>query len=623
MKRTFAICSKEKLAQEGIVRYSFLLFIDQDTQLSQSGVKRRLSAILAADVVGYSRLMGEDEMGTLERLKSVRRELVQPAITDCNGRIVKLMGDGLLAEFSSVVEAVQCAVAIQESVEARDPDMEDNQRIRLRIGVNLGDILIEGSDIYGDGVNVAARLEGLADAGGICISDTVRLAIGNKLPLEYEFMGEQSVKNIKEPINVYQIQLKTDASVEADTQNQNDLEISDKPSIAVLPFTNMSDDPEQEYFADGVVEEIITALARLSWLFVVARNSSFIYKGQAVDIKQVGRDLGVRYVLEGSIRKAGSSIRITGQLIDATTDVHLWADRYDGNLDNIFDLQDQITSNVVGAIAPKLEFAEIERIKHKPTSSLDAYDCYLRGIAEMYKWSSTGIVEALKHLYRAIEIDPDYGIAYAMAARCFNMRAVINPLEFGAEDVSEAERLCRLAADLGRNDAIALSMAGVTLGFAVRDVRGGAALTNRALTLNPNLAVAWYSDGWLQQWLGHPEIAIEHISRAIELSPQDPAIFQMQTAMAAAHFTAGDDRLALSWAEKALHDRPEHFPALAHAVISAAHLGLQTETEDFRDRILGLYPEMALTYLANMIPYQRPEHHARMLDGLRMAGFPE
>lgn len=603
------------------VFFPSLLSLVKDQKLEQK-FERKLAAILAADVVGYSRLIRADEEGTLSALQALREELIDPNINKHRGRIVKLMGDGILVEFTSVVDAVTCGAEMQRGIGARN---KGGPEIVFRVGINLGDVIIDGDDIQGDGVNVAARLEVLSEPGGMCISEAVYEQVRDRLELEFESMGGQQVKNIDRVIQAWKWsapQIGSGSDFTPASQNKAALP-QDRPSIAVLPFDNMSGDPEQEYFADGVVEEIITALARLSWLFVIARNSSFTYKGQAVDIKQVGQDLGVRYVLEGSIRKAGGRIRLTGQLIDAMTGTHLWADRYDGSLEDIFELQDQITSSVVGAIAPKLESAEIERIKHKPTSNLDAYDCYLRGMAEMHKWSSAGTVEALIHFYRAIEIDQDYSIAYAMAARCFNMRAVTNPLEMGSEDVAEAERLSRLAADLGRNDAIALCMAGLTLGFAVRDVRGGAALTNRALTLNPNLAAAWYSDGWLQQWLGHPDIAIKHIGRAIELSPQDPAIFQMQSAMAAAHFTAGDDRLALSWAERALHDRPNHYPALAHAVVSAAHLGLQAEAEDFRDRILRLFPEMGLSYLENMIPYQLPEHNARMLDGFRKAGFPE
>ena len=585
-------------------------------------MQRRLAAIFAADVVGYSRLMGEDEAGTLDALKSLRKNLVAPEIAQHKGRIVKLMGDGLLAEFASVVDAVECAVAIQAGMPERNVGSAAQREIHLRIGINLGDIIVEGSDIYGNGVNVAARLEGLAEPGGICVSGTVFDHVKGKVGLHFDDLGEQQVKNIADPVHVYRI-IGDASEATASAPGTEILSLPDKPSIAVLPFDNMSGDPEQEYFADGIAEDIITALSKMPWLFVMARNSSFTYKGRAVDVKEIGRELSVRYVLEGSIRKAGCKLRITGQLIDAASGAHLWADRYDGSLEDIFDLQDQVTSSVVGAIAPKLEFAEIERAKHKPTSSLDAYDCYLRGMAAFYHWNAEQNAQALNFFYRAIEIDPDYAIAYAMAARCFNARSVIEPLAFGAKQVTEAERLSRRAADLGRNDAMVLSMAGITLGFAVKDVRGGAALTKRALALNPNLAWAYYCDGWLQAWLGRGAIAIDRVERAIQLSPQDPTIFQLQSALGFAHFTAGDYREALSWAERALHDKPNHFPALLVAVAGAAHLGRQTEAEELKDRILRLYPEMNQRFLATLLPYLQAEDADRLTTAFRIAGFPD
>ncbi len=361
----------------------------------------------------------------------------------------------------------------------------------------------------------------------------------------------------------------------------------------------------------------------MPWLFVIARNSSFTYKGRAVDVKKVGRELGVRYILEGSVRKAGERLRITGQLVDAMTGAHLWADRYDGSLEDIFDLQDRVTSSVVGAIASKLELAEIERAKHKPTNSLDAYDYYMRGMAAFHQWAAEDNAEALKYFYRAIELDPNYATAYAMAARCFSQGRLCQPLTFGAKETAEAERLARRAADLGRNDAMALCMAGVTLGFAVSDVRAGSALTERALVLNPNLAWAWYSDSWMKIWLGQPKIAIDRIGRAIQLSPQDPMIFQMQSAMSHAHFTAGHYGEALSWAEKALHDRQDHLPALLAASASAAHLGNQAEAEDAKARVLRLFPGIDKRFLATFLPYQRPQDTARWSEGFRKAGFPE
>jgi adenylate cyclase len=577
-------------------------------------VERKLAAILAADVVGYSKLMAENEEQTLTFLREHRAGIFDPKVAEHGGRIIKLMGDGTLVEFGSVVDAVNCAVAIQSELGKTEGP------IRLRIGINLGDVIVEGDDIYGDGVNVAARLEGIAEPGGICVSDLVRQSIRQRNDAAFEDLGEQRLKNLDQPVRAWRW---TGAATDAqETTPRIAAAISDRPSIAVLPFDNMSGDPDQDYFADGMVEDIITALSRLSWLFVIARNSSFTYKGPAVDVKRVGRELGVRYVLEGSVRKAGNRLRITGQLIDAANGTHLWADRYDGNIEDIFDLQDQVTSSVVGAIAPKLERAEIERSRQKPTNSLDAYDVYLRGMAAFYQWNADGNAEALKLFYRAIEIDQDYASAYAMAARCLNTQGVIDPKVLGApEHVAEAERMSRRAAELGRDDAMALSMAGVTLGFTVKDIRGGAALTERALVLNPNLAWAHYCDGWLQAWLGRGELAIERVDRAIQLSPQDPTIFQLQSALAFAHFTAGNYDTALSWAERALHDRPSHFPALMVAVASAGHLDRQAEAKEFSDRILRLFPYMELRLLSTLIPYSNAEDAERLTQGYRLAGF--
>lgn len=582
-------------------------------------MERRLAAILAADVVGYSRLVRADEEGTLLALRTLREELIDPKIREHRGRIVKLMGDGMLVEFASVVDAVSCSVGVQQALAVRNPT---EPSLVFRMGINLGDVVIDGDDIQGDGVNVASRLEALSDPGGICVSDAVYEQVRDRLDFSFEDFGKQEVKNIDRPVQAWKWSGSEDQPASAPREDERPRPLADKPSIAVLPFENMSGDPEQDYFADGIVEEIITALSRMPWLFVIARNSCFVYKGRAVDVKQVGRDLGVRYVLEGSIRKAGGRVRITGQLIDAATGAHLWADRYDGNLEDIFDLQEQVTSSVVGAIAPTLERAEFERTKHKPTNNLDAYDHYLRGMAAFHHWTAEGCEEALTHFYRAIETDPNYAAAFAMAARCMNQRLVTRPLSVSPEDVTEAERLARRAADLGRNDAMALCMAGVTLGFSVKDVRGGASLTERGLALNPNLAWGWYADGWLNVWLGNSEIGIDRINRAIQLSPQDPMIFQMQTAMAHALFTAGDDTEALSWAQRALDYRPDHFPALLAAAASAAHLDLKAKAEDAKARLLRQFPETDLKFFTTLLPYQQPQDAARWSDGLRKAGLP-
>jgi adenylate cyclase len=366
--------------------------------------------------------MGADEEGTLAALKAIRRELADPKIKEHRGRIVKTTGDGLLLEFASVVDAVRCAVEVQRELAERNADVPPDRRIELRMGINLGDIIKDGRDIYGDGVNVAARLEALAEPGGICVSRVVRDQVRDKLAFSFEDMGEQQVKNITRPIRVHRIllgeQSKRSETATGELQQNPPLTLPDKPSIAVLPFQNMSGDSEQEYFADGMVEEIITALSRIRWLFVIARNSSFTYKGQAVDVKQVGRELGVRYVLEGSVRKGGNRVRITAQLIDAVSGTHLWADRFDGSLEDVFELQDKVATGVAGVIEPTLQAAEILRSSERPTSDLTAYDLYLRALSHAYTWEKGDILTALDLLRLATERDPHYGPALALAAIC-------------------------------------------------------------------------------------------------------------------------------------------------------------------------------------------------------------
>src|SRR6516225_5952711 len=365
---------------------------------------RRLAAILAADVAGYSRLIGADEEGTLGRLKALRAEVIDPKIAGHKGRIVKTTGDGLLVEFASVVDAVRCAVAVQQAMPERDADVGADRRIELRIGINLGDVIVEGDDLYGDGVNIAARIEALADAGGVLVSNTVHDQVRDRLPFTFEDLGEQQVKNIVRPVRVFRVR-DVGAAENTPAQSRSALALPDKPSIAVLPLQNMSGEREQEYFADGMVEEIITALSRIRWLFVIARNSSFVYKGQAIDVKQVGRDLGVRYVLEGSVRKAGQRVRITAQLIDSVTDAHIWADRFDGSLEDIFELQDKVASSVAGVIEPALQAAEIRRSAARPTSDLTAYDLYLRAVAPIRsgEWERERYRQSLDLLGQAIK----------------------------------------------------------------------------------------------------------------------------------------------------------------------------------------------------------------------------
>src|SRR5205807_970540 len=377
---------------------------------------RRLAAILAADVAGYSRLMGADEEGTLERLKALRHELLDPKIAEHRGRIVNTTGDGMLVEFPSVVDAVRCGVAVQQAMPERNTRVGADSRIELRIGINLGDVIVEDDDLYGDGVNIAARIETLADAGGVFVSNTVHDQVRDRLPFVFDDLGEQQVKNITRPVRVYRV--RDDAAKSPAPSARPMLPLPDKPSIAVLPFANMSGDPEQEYFADGMVEEIITSLSRIRWLFVIARNSSFTYRGQSVDIKRAGRELGVRYVLEGSVRKAGRRVRITAQLIDAASGAHLWADRFDGALEDVFDLQDQVAIGVAGVIEPALQAAETARSASRPTSDLTAYDLNLRAYAMYSASHQRQIRQALALLEEAIARDPQYGPALGFAAFC-------------------------------------------------------------------------------------------------------------------------------------------------------------------------------------------------------------
>ncbi|MEZ5832538.1 MAG: winged helix-turn-helix domain-containing protein [Dongiaceae bacterium] len=412
-------------------------------------------------------------------------------------------------------------------------------------------------------------------------------------------------------------------TVHARETSHPSLALPDKPSIAVLPFENLSGDPAQEYFADGMVEDIITALSRMRWLFVIARNSSFAYKGRAVDVRQVGRELGVRYVLEGSVRKAGNRVRIAGQLIDASTGANMWADRFEGQLEDIFDLQDQVTASVVGAIAPKLEQAEIERAKRKPTENLDAYDHFLRGMACVHRWTREANAEALRHFARAIQLDPDFAAAYGMAARCYAQRKGSGWTVDRPNETAEAGRLARRAATLGRDDAVALSTAGMALAFVVGDLDGGATLIARARVLDPNSASAWQFSGWVQVWLGKPEVAIEHVAHAMRLSPSDPHVFNMQAAAASAHFFAGRCAEASSWAEAAVGQQPNHLIGQCILAASSALCERPTEARNAMILLRQLEPTLSLSNLKDLFPLKRSEDLVRLAEGLRKAGLPE
>ncbi len=582
-------------------------------------VERRLTAILAADVAGYSRLTGMDEEGTHAQLQDHLRSLVDPKIAEHRGRVVKNTGDGLLAEFSSVVDAVRCALDVQRGMTERNADVPKEKRIEFRVGINVGDVMLDRGDIFGDGVNVAVRLEGIAEPGGICLSEDAHRQVRDKLELTSEDMGEQKLKNIAQPVRVYRVRPSTAAA-----STRPSLPLPDKPSIAVLPFQNISGDPEQEYFADGIVEEIITALSRFRQLFVIARNSSFTFKGRAMDVKQVGRELGVRYVLEGSVRKAANRVRITGQLVDATTGVHLWADRFDGGLEDIFDLQDRVTASVVSAIAPKVDQAEIERAKRKPTEKLDAYDYFLRGRACAYRWTNrVAVDEALGLISKAIELDPNFASAYGFAAWCHAMRKTGGWITDRDYEIAETTRLARRAVELGRDDAVVLCWAGWALAYVVHDLEAGTAFVDRALVLNPNLALAWYCSGWLRVWLGKQDAAIEYLARTMRLNPLHPFIPVIQTVIAHAYFFAGRYGEASSCARMTLQDLPDSHPALRMSAASNALRGCAEEARKACARLRQIDPALRVSNLKDVLGPYRPEDLARYEEGLRKAGLPE
>ncbi len=594
--------------------------------MSSEPVERRLTAILAADVAGYSRLIGADEEGTLAQLKAFRKTLVDPTIAKHRGRIVKTTGDGMLVEFASAVDAARCAVELQRGMADENTEIPQAKRIEFRIGIHLGDIIIDDNDIFGDGVNIAARLESIAVPGGISISRAVHDQVRDRINVCFDDKGEIALKNIARPVQVFAVSGAKELKTTVSPESKPALALPDKPSIAVLPFANMSGDPEQEYFADGIVEDIITALSRFKALFVIARNSSFTYKGRAVDVKQIGRELGVRYVLEGSVRKAASRVRITGQLVDTATGAHLWAERFDGGLSDIFDLQDRVTESVVGAIAPVVEKAEIERAKRKPTESLDAYALYLRGVARFYQGvtSRQANDEALRLFNSAIELDPDFASAYGRAALCYVWAKTNGWISGTPNEIAEVTRLAQRAVELGKDDAIALAASGYALVFVVRDLAVGAALIDRSLVLNSNSAEAWNFGGWVKNFLGEPEPALERFAHAMRLSPLDPRLTAMRSGTAIAHFLLGRYDEAVSWAAMALQDNPDYQPGLRMAAASNAMAGRPEQAHKAMARLRQLNPALRVSTLKDMRgPYRRAEDLARYEEGLRQAGLPE
>jgi adenylate cyclase len=503
-----------------------------------------------------------------------------------------------------------------------------DDRIEFRIGIHVGDIIIAEDDIFGDGVNIAVRLEGIAEPGGFSISDDAYRQIRGKVDITFEDTGSQSLKNIAEPIRVWRVRIAPISSpavaAKLSSKTAQPLPLPDKPSIAVLPFQNMSVDPEQEYFADGMVEDIITGLSRSKSLFVIARHSTFTYKGKAVDIKQVGHELGVRYVLEGSVRKAGNRVRISGQLIDAATGAHLWADRFDSQLDDIFDLQDRVTMNVIGAISPRLECAEIERAKRKPTESLQAYDYYFRALACVYRFAPEANIEAFKLTKIASGIDPEFAAAYALGARCYIQRKAfgwkIDPV---SQEIAEARRLAKRAIELDKDDPSVLAWAGIALAFVVGEVDEGAALVSRAINLDPNMAAARRWSGWVHLYLGEVDAAIKQFELALRLSPLNLRNFVVQTGLAYANFFAGRDDEASTWAATAIGQQPDYFTAQLIMMACHAVSGRIEEAREICARLIQWNPALRISRIRARTPFRRAGDIGRLAQAYRIAGMPE
>ena len=579
-------------------------------------VERRLSAVLAADVAGYSRLVGVDEEGTLARLRAFRMELIDPAIAANRGRIIKTMGDGILAEFPSVVDAVRCGLVVQRDMARREAETAGDRRIALRIGIHLGDVVVDGADLLGDAVNVAARLEGIAEPGGISLSEDAWRQVRDKLPETFVDLGDRTLKNIARPVRVYGVDV--GGATEAPHRT---LPLPDKPSIAVLPFQNMSGDPEQDYFTDGMVEDLITGLSRISWLFVIARNSSFAYKGKPVDIKQVGRELGVRYVVEGSVRKAGNRVRITAQLIEAETGTHLWADKYDGVLADVFDLQDEITETIVGIIEPSVRRAEIERARRKRPDNLDAYDLYLRALPHTHPAMPDEAAIAIRYLERAVELDPEYAAVHAALA--LNHEVVFRSAGFDEAERRKAVHHARLALALGTDDANALALAAVTVLHIDRNFAGASGAIARALSLNASCATALYLGAHIHAVSGDPALAEDYAQRALRLSPFDPFSYEAHLAVAIVKVRERRYDEAVGYGAKAIQANPRFSVLYGLQAMTLALAGRIDEAKSYARRVLELEPGFRIQPMLEFTAFLEPSMREAFARGLRQAGLPE
>jgi adenylate cyclase len=589
-------------------------------------VERRLAAVMAADVAGYSRLMGADEEGTLGKLKALRKTLVDPKIVEHRGRVVKTTGDGMLVEFASVVDAARCAVEVQRDMAVQNADVPQDSRIEFRIGVHVGDVIIDDDDIFGDGVNIAARLEGIAEPGCVCISDDAHRQIRGKVDFSYNDMGLQTLKNIVEPMRAWRMRLGGDA-FSARPSNSSALPVQalalpDKPSIAVLAFQNMSGDPEQEYFADGISEDIITALSKSRWLFVIARNSSFTYKGHAFDIKQIGRELGVRYVLEGSVRKAGNRVRITGQLIEAATASHLWAERYDRAVEDIFAVQDEITHSIIGAIAPGIVAAEIQRSQGKEAAELGQWERLMRAHWHIRRFTPEDSNEAIRLLDELLRGHPDNALALADLAFSLHFATL-----FGWTDSSDAAKArmsetARRAVASDEQDAAAHTSLGIHELFLGQHDNAIRRLS-RATDLDPNSTFARGYLGTAYAFGGECDPAIQQLQEAMRLSPRDFLMVVWFTVSAWAYLSAGKFQQAADCGRRAIDCNPAFPDAHGTFAAASAHLGQLADARVGLDEFVRLMPGLTLRDERLIRPFRRPADRERFIDGLRKAGLAE
>jgi adenylate cyclase len=585
--------------------------------------QRRLAAIVSTDVVGYSRLMGADEAGTLARMKGYRRDLWNPLIEKHGGRVVGTAGDSLLIEFSSAVAAVQSSIEVQEGMAAGEAASPDDKKMLLRVGINIGEVVVDGDDIYGDGVNVAARLQTLAPPGGICISGKVHDEIEGKLTADFADAGPQQVKNIERPIQVWQWPASEVASgAETKPANAAASPPPVKPSIAVLPFDNMSGDPEQEFFSDGMSEDLITGLSKIPWFYVVARNSTFVYKNRAVDVKTVARDLGVRYVLEGSVRKAGNRLRITAQLIDAATNNHVWAERFDREIEDIFAIQDEVVEAIVGAVAPEFLTFEAKRAQRKDPHQLDAWECMIRGRALVEKLGREEVAQARQLFERALQLVPDGSFGAADLAMVHWLEYYYRWSEDPDRSLREMVACAEKAVEADGDDPWSLTMLGLARGIAAGRWDDVLSPIERALTRNPNFAPAVALKGFVLALRGDVEEAVDHMLEAKRLSPHDPFMGFWLMGLYWAYYMLGDYAAATDAALRGIRLAPQNPTYRRQLAASLAMEGKLDEAKASIATYLELEPNHTMADAAK-VPTRRPEHRERFLEGLRLAGLPE